>query len=273
MIFNPAADETAAASFHSIGGKKRFRPAIFCFPTIMSQRQIILDTETTGFHHSAAENPDRIIEFAGLEMVNRRLTDNNLHLYVHPERDIPAESFAVHGISLESLAGKPVFAQVAQQIFDYLKGAELIIHNAKFDIGFLNAEFARAGLPNIDSVCSVTDTLAMAKELHPGQKASLDALCERYEIDRSHRVLHGALIDCELLAGVYLAMTRTQFDLAADFTAGGEEYPPRPAYLKIHAASAQEEAEHQAYLDALDQAAGTPCLYRRNDTPADADAA
>lgn len=228
----------------------------------MTQRQIILDTETTGFHHSDPDHPDRIIEFAGLEMVNRRLTDRNLHLYIHPERDIPAESYAVHGISLESLAGKPVFAQVAQEIFDYLKGAELIIHNAKFDIGFLNAEFARAGLPAIDSVCTVTDTLAMAKEMHPGQKASLDALCERYEVDRSHRVLHGALIDCELLAGVYLAMTRTQFDLAAGLDAAEQQYAPRPALLKVQAAAEEEEAAHRAYLDAMAQR-GTVPLYHR----------
>lgn len=231
----------------------------------MSQRQIILDTETTGFHHSAAENPDRIIEFAGLEMVNRRLTDQNLHLYIHPQRDIPEEAYAVHGISLESLEGKPVFAEVAQQIFDYLKGAELIIHNAKFDIGFLNAEFARVGLPHIDSVCTVTDTLAMAKELNPGQKANLDALCERYEVDRSHRILHGALIDCELLAGVYLAMTRTQFDLAATLDTVEHQYAPRPVKLKIQTATDSEEAEHQAYLDGLDKAGGS--LYRQNMPP------
>lgn len=217
----------------------------------MSQRQIILDTETTGFNHSDPENPDRIIEFAGLEMVNRRLTDQNLHLYIHPQRDIPQEAYAVHGISLESLEGKPVFAQVAQQIFDYLKGAELIIHNAKFDIGFLNAEFARVGLPPIDSVCSVTDTLTMAKELHPGQKVNLDALCERYEVDRSQRILHGALIDCELLAGVYLAMTRTQFDLVAAQESSIRQYAPRPRHLKIQTASPEEAAEHQAYMQAL----------------------
>lgn len=228
----------------------------------MSQRQIILDTETTGFHHSDPEHPDRIIEFAGLEMINRRLTDQNLHLYIHPERDIPAESYAVHGISLESLTGKPVFAQVAQEIFDYLKGAELIIHNAKFDTAFLNAEFARVGLPAIESVCTVTDTLAMAKEMHPGQKANLDALCERYEVDRSHRVLHGALIDCELLAGVYLAMTRTQFDLAATLDDTGHQYAPRPERLTIRPATAEEEAAHQAYLDAMAQSDTAP-LYRR----------
>ena len=166
-------------------------------------RQIILDTETTGFYHSAAENPDRLIEFAGLEMINRQLTENTLHLYIHPQRDIPAEAAAIHGITLDQLEGKPVFAQVAQQIFDFLKGAELIIHNAKFDIGFLNAEFARVGLPPIDSVCSVIDTLEMARNKYPGQKNNLDALCNRLGVDRSRRVLHGALIDCELLGGVY----------------------------------------------------------------------
>ena len=234
-------------------------------------RQIILDTETTGFYHSAKENPDRLIEFAGLEMVNRQLTGNSLHLYINPERDIPQDAVAVHGITSDQLADKPVFAEVAQQIFDYLQGAELIIHNAKFDIGFLNAEFARVGLPPIDSVCSVIDTLEMARNKYPGQKNNLDALCNRLGVDRSRRVLHGALIDCELLGGVYLAMTRNQFSLtdvledeaetaapAAQTTAAPAPVFRADSLIVLHA-DADEAAAHEAYLDGL----GSECVYRQ----------
>ncbi len=128
------------------------------------KRQIILDTETTGLYANAAENPDRLIEFAGLEMMNRQLTGRNLHLLIHPQREISEEATAVHNITLSQLVDKPIFAQVAQQIFDFIKGAELIIHNAKFDVGFLNAEFARVGLPNVETICEITDTLEMAKK-------------------------------------------------------------------------------------------------------------
>lgn len=233
-------------------------------------RQIILDTETTGLNANDPVHPDRLIEFAGLEMINRQFTGNSLHLYVHPERDIPEEAAAVHGITLEKLDGKPVFAQVAQEIFDFIQGAELIIHNAKFDVGFLNAEFARVNLPEVQTVCAVTDTLAMAREKYPGQKASLDALCNRLGVDRSRRVLHGALIDCELLGGVYLAMTRGQFSLMAGEDDGENTVSqmenhsvsasPRPSQLKVRRASAEECAEHESYLDAL----GENCLYRRD---------
>lgn len=179
-------------------------------------RQIILDTETTGMY---ADGGDRLVEFAGLEMVNRQMTDKNLHLYVHPERDMPEEAARVHGLTIQVLEEKnaPPFAEVGRQIADFLRGAELIIHNAKFDVGFLNMEFRRMGLPTVEELgCTVTDTLAMAREMFPGQKASLDALCNRFSVDRSKRVLHGALIDCELLGEVYLAMTRRQFDLMGE---------------------------------------------------------
>ena len=143
-------------------------------------RQIILDTETTGLEHSAAENPDRMIEFAGLEMVNRQFTQNNLHLYIHPQRDINPDAIAVHGITLEKLESEnaPVFAEVAQQIFDFIKGAELIIHNAKFDVGFLDAEFARVGLPKVKTICTVVDTLEMARDRYPGQKKQLGRIVQ-----------------------------------------------------------------------------------------------
>ncbi len=221
-----------------------------------SQRQIILDTETTGLY---PHNGDRLIEFAGLELVNRQMSGNNLHLYVHPERDIPAKAMAVHGISLEKLDGEPVFAGVGRRIADFLQGAELIIHNAKFDVGFLDMEFKRIGLPSIDGLgCKVVDTLAMARELYPGQKVSLDALCTRLEIDRSKRVLHGALIDCELLAEVYLAMTRKQHSLVDNLPAAaqadeGTKLAQRPQYLKVLQASAEELDEHNRYSDGLKQ--------------------
>lgn len=241
-------------------------------------RQIILDTETTGLYANDANNPDRLIEFAGLEMINRQLTGNYLHLYVHPQRDIPEEAVAVHGITLDQLVDKPVFAQVAQQIFDFLQGADLVIHNAKFDVGFLNAEFKRVGLPNIDAVCTITDTLNMAKEMYPGQKASLDALCNRLGVDRSKRVLHGALIDCELLAGVYLAMTRGQFSLVESLEhtpSSKEELHPttvhqtwqRPSQLKIQYATDSETQLHEQYLNGLDKAVNGHCVYRANEAP------
>ncbi|WP_107860597.1 DNA polymerase III subunit epsilon [Neisseria weaveri] len=233
----------------------------------MSNRQIILDTETTGLY---ANNDDRLVEFAGLEMVNRQFTANNLHLYVHPERDMPEEAAAVHGLTIEVLEEKnaPVFAEVGRRIADFLCGAELIIHNAKFDVGFLNMEFTRMGLPTVEELgCTVTDTLAMAKEMFPGQKASLDALCTRFEIDRSKRVFHGALIDCELLGEVYLAMTRGQFSLVdnlQDEVSAGEEAQKtqRPEYLKVLCADEGELALHEAYLDALDKASDGQCAWR-----------
>ncbi|MCS4533098.1 DNA polymerase III subunit epsilon [Neisseria montereyensis] len=234
----------------------------------MNTRQIILDTETTGLYPNSG---DRLVEFAGLEMINRKFTENSLHLYVHPERDMPAEAAAVHGITIEQLEEKnaPVFAKVGQEIADYLRGAELIIHNAKFDVGFLDMEFRRMGLPPINELgCTITDTLAMAREMFPGQKVSLDALCNRFDVDRSKRVYHGALIDCELLGEVYLAMTRGQFDLMAD--GGSEEAEQvhavaeikRPARLKVIQADETESSAHEAYLDALDKAVGGVCLWR-----------
>lgn len=243
------------------------------------KRQIFLDTETTGFEHSAAENPDRMVEFAGVEMVNRQYTGNNLHLYINPQRDVPEEAAKVHGLTLDRLADEPIFADVAQQIFDYIQGAELIIHNAKFDVGFLNAEFARVGLPRVETVCDIVDTLEMARERYAGQKNNLDALCNRLGVDRSKRIFHGALIDCELLGEVYLAMTRTQYSLVDDF----EEETPAPNVqeevletdfsqpetrienLTIIYADEDENAAHLNYLLGLDKSAGGKCVYRQFD--------
>ncbi|KUM02676.1 DNA polymerase III subunit epsilon [Chromobacterium subtsugae] len=237
-------------------------------------RQIILDTETTGLDPNQGH---RIIEFAGLEMVGRKLTGKHLHLYIHPERDIDPDAQRVHGISLEFLAGKPVYRQVAQEIADFLRGAELIIHNAPFDVGFLNAEFAKLGLEPIDKLCaSVIDTLREARDMFPGKRNSLDALCDRFEIDRSNRTLHGALVDCELLSEVYLWMTRGQESLAMDIDvelpgdAGGAiQFERKP--LTVLAASEAEQAEHQAYLDALDKAVKGQCLWRSLEQPAQAE--
>lgn len=244
------------------------------------QRQIILDTETTGLYANHETNPDRLIEFAGLVMQKRMLTDDYLHLYIHPERDIPEEAFRVHGISLEQLADKPKFAEIAHQLADFLRGAELIIHNAPFDVGFLDAEFARMGLPSVEDLgCTIIDTLQMAKDMYPGQKNSLDALCTRLGVDRSKRVLHGALIDCELLAEVYLAMTRQQFSLV-DSLENGEtanaaihqvQVFERPEHLKIIAASEEESALHEQYLDDLAKQNGEEPLFRANQTNKDED--
>lgn len=237
------------------------------------QRQIILDTETTGLSPYHPDNPDRLIEFAGLEMVNRQLTGRNLHLLVHPQRDIPEEASNIHNITLDKLVDKPVFAQVAQEIFDFIQGAELIIHNAKFDVGFLDMEFERVGLPNVESVCTVVDTLAIAKEKFVGQRNSLDALCTRLGVDRSKRVFHGALVDCELLSEVYLAMTRGQFSLMDDLDDNqsalsqhqqtlSQPIFERSGSLKIVLADENECLAHENILDNLDKVVGGHCLYR-----------
>jgi DNA polymerase-3 subunit epsilon len=180
----------------------------------VSERQIVLDTETTGLEVNLDH---RVIEIGCVELRNRRPSGNNFWKYFNPERGIDASAQDVHGISAEFLADKPRFAEFARALWDYLAGAELIIHNAAFDVGFLNAEFARAGLPaRIEDVCKVTDALLMARQMHPGQKANLDALCRRYGVDNSGRKFHGALLDAQLLADVYLAMTGGQATLGLD---------------------------------------------------------
>lgn len=185
-------------------------------------RQIVLDTETTGL---SAHDGDRILEIGCVELVNRKLTGNNLHHYINPERDSHEEALKVHGITNEFLADKPKFAQVGAELLDYLKDAELIIHNAPFDVGFLDAEFQRLGWPPLrEHVAGVIDTLALAKEQYPGKRNSLDALCDRMGIDNSNRTLHGALLDAELLADVFIAMTRGQDALMmeAEFESDGQ---------------------------------------------------
>jgi len=228
-------------------------------------RQIVLDTETTGLD---PRHGHRIIEIAGIEMVNRRLTGHHLHKYINPEREVDEGAATVHGITLEFLADKPKFADIADEFLEFINGAELIIHNAPFDIGFLNAELARLDRVPVETLCSgVTDTLKMAKELYPGKRNSLDALCERYEIDNSRRTLHGALLDTELLSEVFLAMTRGQETLliepaiapCAHAGQDGRHIARRP--LRVIRASAAELADHERVLATIDRETRGGCLW------------
>ena len=230
-------------------------------------RQIVLDTETTGL---SAEGGDRIIELGCVELLNRKLTGNNLHLYFNPGRDSHEDALKVHGISNEFLKDKPKFADVVDDILQYLQGAEIIIHNAAFDVGFLNKELELVGRPAFGTyVQSVTDTLAMAKEMYPGKRNSLDALCDRLEVDNSGRTLHGALLDAELLADVYLAMTRGQESLIMaldepapqlDDTDGGTTLTERPP-LRVLRASAEEIEGHDKVLAEIAKANKGHCLW------------
>lgn len=230
-------------------------------------RQIILDTETTGLDPAQGH---RIVEVACIEMVNRGLTGNHLHLYLNPERDSDPEALAVHGLTTAFLSNHPKFSEVAHHIVDFVCDAEVIIHNAAFDLKFLDAELARVGRPAFSAGCAkITDSLLHARELHPGKRNSLDALCERYGISNAHRTLHGALLDSELLAEVWLAMTRGQDALIMDFGASNSESAGGIAFEKFDAsvlqvlrAAAEETAVHEAYLDTLDKAAGKPCVWR-----------
>lgn len=230
-------------------------------------RQIVLDTETTGL---SAENGDRIIEIGCVELLHRKLTGNNLHHYVNPERDSHEDALKVHGISNEFLRDKPKFAQIADELLAYLAGAELIIHNAPFDIGFLNKELERLGrAPVTTQVAGVIDTLVMAKEMYPGKRNGLDALCDRLEVDNSGRTLHGALLDAELLADVYINMTRGQNALIAeaDEATGpaGEEsirVDLRRLELPVLRANEQETAAHDHVLTDIDKASKGKTLWR-----------
>ncbi|HZP94551.1 MAG TPA: DNA polymerase III subunit epsilon [Burkholderiales bacterium] len=234
-------------------------------------RQIVLDTETTGLDPSLGH---RVIELAAVEIVNRRITERNFHRYVNPEREIEAGAMQVHGISDDFLADKPKFRDVAKDFLEFVEGAELIIHNAAFDVAFLDAELGLLELGAIGDYCEpVTDTLKMAKELHPGKRNSLDALCERYAVDNSARTLHGALLDARLLAEVYLAMTRGQDSLlmelaespkaSAGAVAGNEKLE-----LIVLRASNEELAQHAAQLEAIDKASKGNCLWKKLE-PAD----
>ncbi len=230
-------------------------------------RQIFLDTETTGL---SAEGGDRVIELGCVELINRKLTGNNLHFYFNPGRDSHEDALKVHGISNEFLRDKPKFASVVQEILSYVEGAEIIIHNAAFDVGFLNKELELAGQkPFTTYVDGVVDTLVMAKQMYPGKRNSLDALCERLGVDNSGRTLHGALLDAELLADVYINLTRGQEALLIDAgteegQAGSEEAVDLSAFvLPVLKANAQELAAHDEQMAQLDKASGGKTLWRQ----------
>ncbi|GAA4014479.1 DNA polymerase III subunit epsilon [Actimicrobium antarcticum] len=230
-------------------------------------RQIVLDTETTGLNPRAG---DRIIEVGCVELINRQLTGRNFHCYINPERDSEDGALAVHGLTTEFLSDKPKFAEIVAELRDYISGAEVIIHNAPFDIGFLDAEFKRLDIPLFNAqVGGVIDTLVQAKEMHPGKRNSLDSLCDRYGVSNAHRALHGALLDAELLAEVYLAMTRGQNSLSMDL--GDDDDAQNPdvelelvplAEIILLPASDDELAEHEAALNSLDKEMRGTSLWR-----------
>lgn len=228
-------------------------------------RLVILDTETTGLDPRQGH---RIIEIACVEMISRRVTRNTFYKRIHPQREIDEGATQVHGIRLEELEHEPKFAEIADDFLRYIEGAELIIHNAPFDVGFLNAELTRLKKPLIGDLCKVTDTLSMARELHPGRKNTLDALCERYEIDNSARTFHGALLDAELLAEVYMAMTRGQDSLAIGLESSGNAARntttmpvQRPVTLKVVRADAAERALHVQHVAGIDKASGGKAVW------------
>lgn len=236
-------------------------------------RQVVLDTETTGLETAEGH---RIIEIGCVEVVNRRLTGNNFHRYLQPDREIDDAAIEVHGITNEFLADKPRFKDVAAEFLNYIKGAQLVIHNAAFDVGFMDHEFAMVGgdFGKTDDYCSVLDTLLMARKMHPGQRNTLDALCKRYEIDNSHRDLHGALLDAEILADVYLAMTGGQTNLVLSSGDDGDEdsitgaaikrLPVERPRLRVIAATPEESQLHDERLQRIDKSSGGNCLWLKS---------
>src|SRR5690348_15589430 len=232
-------------------------------------RQIVLDVETTGLEAAAGH---RIIEIGCVELLNRRPTGQKFHRYLNPEREIDAGALAVHGIELASLLKAPKFAEIAEELVAFIAGAELIIHNAPFDVGFVDAELARLpGARTIAGLCRVLDTLALARSLHPGQRNSLDALCKRYSVDNSKRDLHGALLDAGILVDVYLAMTGGQSALALDAGAArgpameesaGITIRPPGITLAIPRADAEELRQHEAMLDLIQKSSGGKAIWR-----------
>jgi DNA polymerase III subunit epsilon len=238
--------------------------------TNITERRIVLDTETTGM---PVTDGHRVIEIGCVEVIGRRLTGRHFHVYLQPDRSSDEGAIGVHGITDQFLIGKPRFAEVADEFYEFIKGAQLIIHNAAFDVGFLNNEFALIGQTDrsdISSYCSVLDTLAMARERHPGQRNSLDALCKRYDVDNSNRELHGALLDSEILADVYLAMTGGQTTLSLAGNSDGEGGAERPSEVRrivnrtpgrVIVASETELADHAARLAVIAKSAGAPALW------------
>jgi DNA polymerase-3 subunit epsilon len=234
-------------------------------------RQIVLDTETTGLDPADGH---RIIEIGCVEMIDRRLTGNNFHQYLQPDREIDAGAIEVHGITNEFLADKPRFDDIVEDFVAYIQGAELVIHNAPFDVGFINHELRQSAQPHqIGDLCGVLDTLTLARKLHPGQKNNLDALCRRYDIDNTLRDLHGALLDAEILADVYLAMTGGQVSLSlgSSSDAGSQgagvgkirRLPADRPRLPVICATAEELAEHRARLEAITGVSGEASVWQR----------
>jgi DNA polymerase-3 subunit epsilon len=227
-------------------------------------RQIVLDTETTGL---AAREGHRIIEVGAIEIVGRRITERRLHHYVNPERDSDEGALAVHGLTRHFLADKPKFGEIADELLAFVNGAEVIIHNASFDLEFLDEELKKLARPTFTEQCAkVTDSLTLARELHPGKRNSLDALCERYGVSNRHRALHGALLDAGLLAEVYLAMTRGQDSLVIDLEAGGASVDTAPldlTRLRVLAASADEVGAHEAVLDGIEKQCKGGAVWRQ----------
>ncbi|MGB2247548.1 MAG: DNA polymerase III subunit epsilon [Alcanivorax sediminis] len=236
-------------------------------------RQVVLDTETTGLEPNDGH---RVIEIGCVEVINRRITGNNLHLYLNPERDIDEGALAVHGISTEFLADKPTFDKVVDQFLAFVDGAELVIHNAPFDVGFLNHELKRLGAAygTIEQRCGVLDTLVMARQKHPGQKNNLDALCRRYDVENGHRELHGALLDAEILADVYLAMTGGQTRLSLGGSDASDQGGAAVAEairrlqggreaLKVVRASESEVSRHNDKISAIGSSNGEPTLWEK----------
>jgi DNA polymerase-3 subunit epsilon len=236
-------------------------------------RQIVLDTETTGMNKLGVHyEGHRIIEIGAVEVINRRLTGRHYHVYVKPDRLVDPEAYGVHGISDEFLADKPTFDQIADEFLEFIRGGELVIHNAAFDIGFMDHEFRmlRQDIPKTETFCTITDTLSMARRLFPGKRNNLDALCGRYEIDNSKRTLHGALLDAEILAEVYLAMTGGQTAMAFQMEGDTQQANStqeiqrivRPATaMKVLYASEAEIAAHETRLDLVAKKGGS-CLWR-----------
>jgi DNA polymerase-3 subunit epsilon len=228
-------------------------------------RQVFLDTETTGLDYRLG---DRVIEIGCVEMVGRRFTSRRFHRYLNPEREVEAGALAVHGLSNEFLQDKPKFREIAADLVEFLRDAEVVIHNAAFDVGFLNHEFGLLELSPLPELATgIVDTLKMAKDLHPGRRNSLDALCERYGVDNTRRALHGALLDAELLAEVYLAMTRGQESLIMDLepAAAGDDGLALPAerpVLAVLRATPEELAEHERVLDEIAAASKGRCVWR-----------
>lgn len=267
-----ALDETVPADANRIPAKQAsnapIHPAVVITPStldLQGPRQLILDTETTGFYF---QDSDRIIEVGAIEMINRKLTGSSIHIYINPQKPV-GESENIHGISDDFLKDKPLYAEIAEALYEYLKGAEIIAHNATFDMNFLNMEFTRAGFGALSNVCEVTDTLSMAKAKHPGQKNSLDALVRRYEIPQRDRTFHGALLDAEILSDVYLAMTGGQvsFDIDAlthsESAQGNASRQAVQIELPAIMPSEEELAEHENWVKQFEEKHGTPCLFAK----------